>query len=121
MPHERDPKAVAQSLDHIAKAIQEPAAGLDTVSGTALLGLADISPHLPPETIAATWASLGPYLHGVISGDSNAQLSTRVSAIQAVSLTGQRQYLEPIRSFAASEADIQKALGRISSALSSLV
>lgn len=103
VPHEQNPALVEQSLGQIATAIQDPTISHTSIPGTALLALADISPNLPAESITATWASLEPYLQGVISGEANPQLSTRVSAIQAVSLTGQQPYLPAIRSFAASE------------------
>ena len=103
VPHEKNPALVGQSLSHIATAIQDPTVSNTSIPGTALLALADISPNLPAKTITATWSSLEPYLQGVISGETNTQLSTRVSAIQAVSLTGQQSYLPAIRSFAASE------------------
>lgn len=116
VPHEQNPASVAQSLSHIASAIQDPTASHTSIPGTALLALANISPSLPAETVAATWASLQPYLQSVISGGASPKLSTRVSAIQAVSLTGQQPYLPAIRSFAASEtADPSVRLSSIAS------
>ena len=116
VPHEKNPALVGQSLSHIATAIRDTAVSNTSIPGTALLALADISPNLPAETITATWSSLEPYLQGIISGETSTQLSTRVSAIQAVSLTAQQPYLPAIRSLAASEtADPSIRLSSIAS------
>lgn len=102
-PHEKDPALIKQSLDHIATAIQSPTTAQTSIPGTALLALAGISSNLPAEMSAATWSSLTPYLQGVISGEANPHLSTRISAIQAVSITAQHSYLPAIRTIAASD------------------
>ena len=103
VPHEQNSAAITLALGQIATAIQDPTNSHTSIPGTALLALADISPRLPSENIADSWLSLEPYLHGVISGDTNPQLSTRVSAIQAVSITSQQAFLPAIRTFATSE------------------
>lgn len=103
VPHEENSELVDQSIRHIAAVIQDPTVSHTSISGTALLALADISANLPRESASAAWDSLEPYLNGVILGETPSHLSTRVSAIQAVALTRQPQYLPMIREFATSE------------------
>ena len=103
VPHEQDKERIAQSLQIISQALQAPGVAETSMPGTALLTLADISPNLPPELAAATWAALQPYLTELISGKTNAALSTQVSALQAVARTQQLQFLPTIRAIAASE------------------
>jgi len=103
VPHEKNPGLIQSSLNSIVKAIEDPTIALTSIPGTALLALANISPNLPEENAAATWESLEAYLQGIISGDDSLHLSTRVSAIQAVSITGQQEFLPAIRLLAASE------------------
>jgi hypothetical protein len=102
-PHEENPDSIRLALAKIAATIQDPSVAHSTIPGTGLNSLAQATPNMPADVADAAWKSLGPYLQGVISGDPQAQLSTRVSAIQAVSITDQQQFLPLIRSFATSE------------------
>ena len=103
-PHEENPDSIRIALTRITAAIQDPSVAQSSIPGTGLNSLAQATPNMPAEVADAAWKSLEPYLQGAISGDSQAHLSTRVSAIQAVSLTDQQQFLPMIRSFASSDA-----------------
>lgn len=103
-PHETDDDAIRQSLAHVTGAIADPAASQTSIPGTGLLMLANVSARLPAEFTAPAWLSLEPFLTSILSGDGAVSPSTRISAVQAVGLAGQSQFLPAVRLLAADDA-----------------
>lgn len=81
-------------LEGLVDVISDPTNQHNTIPGTALMGLVEISsnPELT-EQVQSTVDNLENYLTSLISGDLSASVSNQTSAINVVGLLQQEQYL----------------------------
>lgn len=99
-PSEPDPAIRAQTLVLVAGIIRDPSLRHSSISGTALLALADATSRLPSAEASACWDKLDVLLAPLAAGTSDASLTLHVSAIQAAALAGRTAHLPAIHRLA---------------------